>query len=119
MELRFEDQDGVLIVRTTGEELGADTAEETRRTLLPRLASTPWVVMDLSTLTFMDSSGLGVLVAAMKSVRGRGEMRLIGVHERIRELFGLTGLGRVFPIDADLASALSTLDVSRGRSQAA
>lgn len=119
MELRFEERDGILIVRTAGEELGAESAERARGDLLPQMTASPWVVLDLASLTFMDSSGLGVLVAAMKSVRGRGELRLTNVHARIRELFTLTGLGRVFQIDPDETTAIETLVETRRRSQAA
>ena len=46
----------------------------------------------------------------MKAVRGRGELHLVGVHPRIQELFGLTGLSRVFQIDPDEATAAAALE---------
>lgn len=110
MELRFDEGGGVLIARADGEELGADSAEAVRSSLLAEVSKHSWVVLDLTPVTFMDSSGLGVLVSVMKALRGRGEMRLIGVHSRIRELFGLTGLSRVFLIDDDEAAATAALE---------
>ncbi len=119
MELRFEERDGILIVRVDGTELGADAAEEVRRALLTGIGAHAFVILDLSTVTFMDSSGLGVLVAAMKALRGRGELRLIRVQPLIRELFNLTGLNRVFLVDTDETSAAAALDGTRQRIKAA
>jgi anti-sigma B factor antagonist len=119
MDLRFEERDGTLIVRVEGEELGADTAEEVRRTLLAGMGAHAFVILDLSTVTFMDSSGLGVLVAAMKALRGRGELRLIRVNPLVQELFSLTGLNRVFLVDPDETAALAALGGTRRRNPAA
>jgi anti-sigma B factor antagonist len=115
VDLRFEERGTTLLARADGEELGADSAERVRIALLQEISSHPWVIMDLSPVTFMDSSGLGVLVAAMKAVRGRGDLRLIGVHPRVQELFGLTGLGRVFQVDVDEAAASAALELARQR----
>jgi anti-sigma B factor antagonist len=119
MELHFEEREGILVVRAEGEELGADTADEVRRTLLAGMEAHAFVILDLSTVTFMDSSGLGVLVAAMKALRGRGELRLIHVNPAIQELFGMTGLNRVFLIDPDETTAAAAIDGTRRRSAAA
>jgi anti-sigma B factor antagonist len=119
MDLQFEERDGILVVRVEGSELGADTAEEVRSALLTGMGAHAFVVLDLSAVTFMDSSGLGVLVAAMKALRGRGELRLVRVNPLIQELFNLTGLNRVFLVDADETTAAAALDGTRRRIEAA
>jgi anti-sigma B factor antagonist len=119
MDLRFEERDGILVVRVDGDELGADTAEEVRSALLAGMGVHPFVILDLSAVTFMDSSGLGVLVAAMKALRGRGELRLIRVNPLIQQLFNLTGLNRVFQVDPDERTAAAALDGTRRRTPAA
>lgn len=56
------------------------------------------VVLDTSGVTFLDSSGLGVLVSAQKRLRGHGgTIALVAAQERIVQLFRLTGLIRLFP----------------------
>jgi anti-sigma B factor antagonist len=51
------------------------------------------VAVDLSELTFMDSSGLAVLIAEQKRVESlRGELIILSPRPRIRRLFELTGL---------------------------
>ena len=66
------------------------------------------LVVDLTDVTFLDSTGLGVLVGRLKRVRTLGgSLRLVGSEERVLKVFAITGLDKVFEIHADLDSALS------------
>jgi anti-sigma B factor antagonist len=57
------------------------------------------VALDLTELTFMDSSGLAVLIAEQKRVESLGgEMIVLSPGKRIRRLFELTGLGAYLTI---------------------
>lgn len=54
------------------------------------------VVLDLSTVTFMDSSGLGALIAGLKSARqAGGDLRIAGPAEQVAAVLKLTNLDRV------------------------
>ncbi|MBB5478884.1 STAS domain-containing protein [Micromonospora parathelypteridis] len=69
------------------------------------------VVVDLTGVGFMDSSGLGVLVVAYKDLRERnGRLALAGVSEPVRTVLSITSVDRVIGIfetvhDAEEASA--------------
>lgn len=66
------------------------------------------LVLDLSELTFCDSSGLSVLISALKAARARGgNVALAGLTPTIRALIELTRLQQVFEIfdDAEVAAA--------------
>lgn len=57
------------------------------------------VLIDFQDVTFMDSSGLGALVLALKTVRAAGaKLFICSVNEQIRMLFELTSMDRVFEI---------------------
>ena len=57
------------------------------------------ILVDFSDVTFMDSSGLGALVLALKTIRGAGlRMFLCSINEQIKMLFELTSMDRVFEI---------------------
>ncbi len=57
------------------------------------------VVIDLKEVTFMDSSGLGALVLALKTVRAANcELVVCSINEQIKILFELTSMDRVFKI---------------------
>jgi anti-sigma B factor antagonist len=57
------------------------------------------VLIDFQDVIFMDSSGLGALVLALKTVRSTGSKLLIcSINEQVKMLFELTSMDRVFEI---------------------
>lgn len=60
------------------------------------------ILIDFQNVTFMDSSGLGALVLALKTVRAAGSKLFVcSINEQIRILFELTSMDRVFEIFDD------------------
>src|ERR687886_712315 len=60
------------------------------------------VLVDLKDVTFMDSSGLGALVLALKTVRAAGgKLFICSINEQVKMLFELTSMDRVFEIYAN------------------
>jgi anti-sigma B factor antagonist len=54
------------------------------------------VVVDLSEVAFIDSSGLGALIAGLKTARqARGDLRIVGVADQVAAVLRLTNLDRV------------------------
>lgn len=57
------------------------------------------IVLDLSKVTYMDSSGLGALVGVWVSAKRDGcELKLTSLGERVKELLRLTGLEKVLAV---------------------
>lgn len=68
------------------------------------------LVVDLTGVPFMDSTGLGVLVGALKKVKTHGgELRLVIDQEKVLKVFRITALTQVFPIFATVAEALTAV----------
>lgn len=67
------------------------------------------IVLDVSKVEFMDSSGLGAAVAALKIVGGNGEMAVCGAGGLVADLFKLTHMDRVFTMAANEDDALAKL----------
>lgn len=64
------------------------------------------LIVDMENVDYLDSSGLGVLVGALKKVGpDAGSVRVVCSHERIIQVFRITGLASVFPIHASVAEA--------------
>ncbi len=64
------------------------------------------IVVDLDSIGFIDSSGLGVLVSALRRVKEQGgTMRLVCTRESILKIFRITGLDKVFPLFASVEEA--------------
>ncbi|MFI5905880.1 STAS domain-containing protein [Dactylosporangium sp. NPDC051541] len=66
------------------------------------------VVVDLSRVEFLDSTGLGVLVGALKRLRAvNGTFGLVCAHERLLKIFRITALDRVFQLYDTVADAIA------------
>lgn len=91
--------DGVAIVEADGE-LDIFAAPKFRRLCAEAVdAGYEHVAIDLGRVTFMDSSGLAVIVGALKRVRARGgRFSLICDRPQLLDLFRTTGLTKVFTI---------------------
>jgi anti-sigma B factor antagonist len=97
--------DETFVLSVAGE-LDLYTAPELERALLAADGARS-VLVELSKCTFIDSSALGILIAAKRRL-GVAEARLslAGAAAAIRRPFELTGLDREFPFHQSLASAL-------------
>ena len=59
------------------------------------------VVINLSGVSFMDSTGLGVLVGLFKTVKlHNGQFKIIGLSNRLKRLFDITGLAEIIQISS-------------------
>jgi len=54
------------------------------------------VVLDLSCVSFMDSSGLGALISCLKLMAAQGEIVIVGAQANVKGLFTLTRMDRLF-----------------------
>lgn len=60
------------------------------------------LLIDLSNITFVDSSGLGILVVVLKKVRACGKsMYVCSINDQVKMLFELTSMDRVFEVLPD------------------
>jgi anti-sigma B factor antagonist len=91
--------------------LDSSQAGEMRHNVMEQIQSgAQRVVLDLQNVTFIDSSGLGALVMALKAVHASGgEMFLCALGEQPRMLFELTGVDSVFRVFADQAALNAAL----------
>jgi len=80
--------------------INSSTAQELRQSLNEQLEKgTKIVLVDFLDVTFMDSSGLGALVLAFKSLRAAdSQLVLCSINEQVRILFELTSMDKVFEI---------------------
>ncbi len=75
-------------------------------------ASSGRVILDLSRVGFMDSSGLGAVVAAMKQLGAGRKIELAGLNETVRKVFRLTRMDTVFRIHdtVEMATGMAARD---------
>jgi len=108
MNLYAEARDAALVVHLDEERLDAAIAIRFKDRMR-EVAHQPSarVVLDLSRVMFLDSSGLGAIVAVMKSLGASRPLELAGLTPNVAKVFHLTRMDSVFRIHADVASGLS------------
>jgi anti-sigma B factor antagonist len=100
-QLAFEvsRSDGVCVVHVIGE-VDSDTSDQLRHQLIDLIdAGEHEIVLDLSKLEFLDSTGLGVLVGAMKRLQREGSLKLRSPRPAAMKVFQITGLDGVFQFE--------------------
>lgn len=89
----------VKVIKLSGN-LTATTSQEFRQNITDILERGAKIVLiDFQDVTFMDSSGLGALVLAFKTLRAADtQLVLCSINEQVRILFELTNMDKVFEI---------------------
>lgn len=101
-------QDGRTILHLVGE-IDVATAPKLRDELSRAISDDAHdLIIDLSDVPFLDSTGLGVLVGRLKAVRLLdGDLVLAGAQERTMRNFKITGLDKVFRLYDSVDAALA------------
>jgi anti-anti-sigma factor len=87
----------VKILQPTGILDGANATELRNQVMDLVRTGTTLVLIDLQEITFMNSSGIGALVATLKAVRGAGaQLFVCSLSDQVRVIFELTKMDRIF-----------------------
>jgi anti-sigma B factor antagonist len=101
------EQSGRTVVALEGE-IDMEEAPRVRRTLLDSLKKKRDILVDLSQVTYIDSSGIASLIEGLQAARKqKNDLALVSVSQRARRVLELARLDKVFTIHADLATALA------------
>lgn len=107
MDIAAEVQGNLLVVTALEDRIdaaGAIAFKERMREVTR--APTRRVVLDLSRVNFLDSSGLGAVVAVMKLLGPERPLELAGLTPSVERVFRLTRMDSVFAIHADIGASL-------------
>jgi anti-sigma B factor antagonist len=106
--LDVKEQGGWAVLAVSGE-VDVATAPRLRERLVDLVTEgNHRIVVDLENVDFLDSTGLGVLVGALKRVRTHdGDLALVCTQPRILKVFEITGLTKVFSIHKSVDEAVS------------
>lgn len=111
LQVEVSTADSIPLVSVVGE-LDAIAAPQLDNVLAPLLAGDTGagLVLDLAGVTFMDSSGLGVCIKAIKGVRANsGEVALVVTTPRVLKVLEITGIDKAVTVVDSVADALATL----------
>ena len=98
---------GVAVVTITGRlAMGGETERLDAAVKILLQKDQKKFVLDITTLDYVDSSGIGMLVSCLTNVKkAGGELKLAGANPRIRRIFAMTGVDTIMPMFDTLADA--------------
>lgn len=111
MNVKFKNKGNTLVVSICGE-LDHHSAEHVRQKLDNEMlkSTTKNMVLDFSHITFMDSSGIGVIMGRYKNLQKlNGVLAVAHVNEQIGRIFELSGLKKIIPVYNDVESAINKM----------
>ena len=110
MTYQVQQESGYAIVRLTGD-VDLSCSPDARKAILACLSQGQHTLVDLSGVSYIDSSGVASLVEGFQTARKKTlRFGLIGVSEAAMSVLELARLDKVFPIHADLAARLKADD---------
>lgn len=107
MEMSVTQRDGVAVVQLLDDRLDAAIAVQFKDAI--RREVDGWdgpVVLDMKSVNFMDSSGLGAVVAVMKLLGQRDRLHLARLQPMVDKVLRLTRMDRVFSIHDTIGAAI-------------
>ena len=108
LEVDVQEQDRWSVVSLRGE-IDVYTAPRLRQALIDLVEGGKTnILVDMSKVDFLDSTGLGVLVGGLKRVKAQdGSLEIVATQDKILKIFEITGLSKVFPIHDSVDAAVS------------
>lgn len=108
MPVRIESKNGLTVCRIEGE-IDINSSPDIKKAIDKLISKKePKLVISFSKVTYVDSSGLATLVELLKNMRTYGgRMRLANLSPKIKSLFEITKLEKLFDISSDEDEAIS------------
>jgi anti-sigma B factor antagonist len=120
LKVHIESSSGGLSTVALAGELDLSTIPRMEVSLLEQLEQRPAVLVDLSELEFIDSSGIGVMIQAFQGANGTPMSLLITPGSAVDRVFRIAGISQALPVFTDRDDALAALGRRRnGRDQEA
>lgn len=104
------DQPLSVLLHIASEHLDAGNVNTFKQLIQPYLDENQVVLVDMSALNFVDSSGLGSLLSCLRSMNNKGgKLKLIGMTKPVHSLFELVRMNRIFSIYDNKQAAIDAL----------
>ena len=111
---------GTVIIDCSGKIVFGDETAYLRQLVKDLLNESRQVVLNLSGVNYIDSSGVGTLVGLHTSVQSAGgHLKLAGLTGRVRDVLAITKLGTVFETHNTAEEAAESFKEGSGRTSAA
>jgi len=113
-EVRVEGTSSDLSILVVGGEVDYEVSPQLKAHMMRAIkAGAKRLVFDLSEVTFIDSTAIGVIAGAVEKLdEAGGSLAIVSTHEKVVQIFEITGLDSVITLHASREEALAALAVA-------
>ena len=114
-EVQVEDAGEDLAILVVGGEVDFEVSPQLKARMMKTIkAGRRRLVLDLSDVTFIDSTAIGVIAGAVEKLdeAGGGSLAIVCTHEKVMQIFEITGLDSVITVHPSREEALAALAVA-------
>lgn len=109
MYFKTQEREGVTVIVVELESLDASNANDLKSEIKPEVEGKIKVIMDISKVEFVDSSGLGAILSTLRTINSRGgELVLCGMTKTVRALFELVRMHKIVDTFNDEEEAIAS-----------
>lgn len=109
METKIQTVDHIAVVTIANEQLDSSNTGAFKTQIQAVIDSNKNVIFDMSAVRFVDSSGLGAILAFLRRLHDMGgDLKLVGLTKPVRMLFELVRMHRIFEIFHTADEAVSS-----------
>lgn len=99
MSFQIEIIDGIAVITVQVGRLDAKIAPQLKQAVADVIeGGTSRIMLDLASVKFMDSSGLGAVISSFKLTGQKGDFVICNINDAVQEIFALTHMDRLFEI---------------------
>ena len=107
MEMKTWKADDVFVVQPLVKRIDSATATDFKATMIDYInGGNMRIVLNLSNVDFIDSTGLGMIISTLKSLGRDGIMTICCLSDIVKSLFSLTRMNRLFEISPSVEEAI-------------
>ena len=108
--MNIKQQNGTVIIELKGKLVGGPLAGRMDRTLDNILAQgNKHIIVDLGSVTHLNSSGMGILISGFTKVNDEGgKLKFANITDKIRNLLSITKLNRIFEVYDSVDDAIKS-----------
>jgi len=113
MNIESEKIDDILVLTPCNHLIDASSAADFKSQLVSWIQEgNTRILLDLSFVKFIDSSGLGAIISLLKLLAGKGDVCLCSIGDQVMSLFKLTRMDRIFRFYPSSAEAVEAMKSS-------
>jgi len=112
MNIKRQPRDSIMVLQISGDIMGGPDFEKFKGEIQSLVDDGfPDIVLDLGRTRYINSTGLGILVSGLHTVRkNEGTIRIANLSERIDRIFAVTDLSSVFQVYESVDEALGSYE---------